>query len=334
MIEQKCIWEYPVRWKSQEFPYWHDIRSKCTDKIALDRLNAIIRYREDLRDYYLLLYSYARQEYCIINVSGDPDTRSLYRLKRRLLYNSNKFENFITLTFPNESSGRYPGGKPFKNKLTLNQIRFYKSFGGHMRKFWNRIQQNRRNNKKKHAQEQQEIINYFWKFEQGSETNRPHVHAFIGNLNLNLPSFIDGFRPVFKVIEGKTWLVDGYIPPVSVKLHDELMHCWESGYIYMDTINDDGVKKYAGKYFSKSGSVNKRGRSRRWGTSRGINAVPKNPDYLFVDKSYDFEYLYEISKVIDFWSYTPYAWTYEYFYRDREIISPGNDQNIDYLNFG
>ncbi len=310
--EHGSIWCYPSQWKEKDSDVWQDITSKVDQEHERIQLEKWLVSERQAGEYYLLLYSYSREEFIIVTVSGDPDTRSLYRMVRRLTYNSAKFEYFVTLTFPDKSEGIYPDGSHFKNKFTLSKIRFEMSFGSYMRKFWNRVQQNRRNNKKKFPDSNvrsdldKELMNYFWKYEQGSETNRPHVHAFIGNVSLRVP-FIDSFRPIFKVMNGKTELVDGYIPPVPVKLHDELMNCWQSGYIHISPISSDGVKKYAGKYFSKKGNINKRGRSRRWGTSWGISSVPKSDDILFIDKGSDFDYLLELKHIIDVNSYVPYG---------------------------
>jgi hypothetical protein len=192
-----------------------------------------------------------------------------------------------------------------------------------MRKFFDKIQKN-------HRKRGLNISDYFWKYEQGKTTNRSHVHCFYSSEMYNgLFPFNDNLKPKFKKYKnGISWLVSGFIPAVPISLHKEFMSTWNSGYISIEPINSRGVLFYVKKYFTKKGATNKRlppkkdkyykdlaqqkitkrkGAKyiRRWGCSRSIEKAPKNYYSLFIDKSYDQEYLYALSENLDFTTYLP-----------------------------
>lgn len=202
--------------------------------------------------FYLVVEHRLTKEIKVFAVENSPDAQSLYRLKKRILYNYKKFNYFVTLTFPDKNNGYYKNGLEYSNKHTLMDIKFKFTFPGYMRKFFNRIQQYSRRYK---------IIkfSYFWKYEQGEQTNRPHIHCLIGFHPMNLKFFKN--------------LDNQQVPLILYKM---FMKSWNSGWIDISPITSKQVDDYLTKYFTKKNTVNRRNGVRRWSCSRDIVKPPKS----------------------------------------------------------
>ncbi len=208
------------------------------------------------------------------------------RCFNKLIYSINKFRYFITLTFVDKSSGYYPITdrflekklrrwlkKPngvryaYDHKLSLftihNIVRYIHHkdnsiskispmITGYVRNFLNKVNMISKRKFGKTA-----TFTYFWKFELGGQTRRPHIHMLLDHPYMH-------YRGIWRLFEDK----------------------WRSGYVDLEPITD---RKKAINYLSKYVSKNDVAEyspfcpigKHRYSSSRDIPKRPKNPDYVY-----------------------------------------------------
>lgn len=218
----------------------------------------------------LVLWSLKAHKFQFIEVSDNPEERSMERLLIRVRQNIDKFDFFATFTFTDKVSGFYPitdrllerklrrwlkkpNGKRYKyeKKDTLDFI-FYNhdSIMKYMRKKLDLIN-------KTLVKLTTHRLSYFWKVELGKKTKRPHFHLLFSH-----PNFKQITKFMWALFESK----------------------WKSGYVDIEKItNTNKAINYLKKYISKTcqNSIYIPRGSRRWSSSRDLPKYLKTNEYIF-----------------------------------------------------
>ena len=151
-----------------------------------------------------------------------PEERSNKRLYRKItafMESGNSFKAFWTLTFDNEHLTKFDGTGKLVRKF-VNKIQGYQKYHGYKN------------------------LSYVWKYEEGSESQRPHFHV----------------------------MATGYVP---------LSYCvkaWGQGFVQMKKITSQRMaKNYVSKYITKAGQKPRYWvYGKRFSSSRDIPKAPKS----------------------------------------------------------
>lgn len=188
-----------------------------------------------------------------IKIFYDKDELSSHRLRRKALYNHNKFDLFWGLTlapeYVDENGNIIIDGK-------------YTTAGELMRKFFNKF---RIYLKRKFSDRKFQKLSYIWKLEYGSKTGRPHFHLFTNGVYFK--NATRTYKSRFKRWVSQT--------------------CWKYGFIDVKYIKEEQaqdnkrkISSYLAKYLSKDTSLING--SRRWSSSRDI--IPPEKEYQMIAK--------------------------------------------------
>ena len=211
-----------------------------------------------------ICWNKSNQKFRWFQISDNPYERKIKRLIKRMKQNVKQFNFFATLTFAKSRDGYYPIKErflerkikrwnklhsnfyPYKNKKTLSEIVSKTSY---IRQFINKLQVYCRKYYNSH-------FTYFWRYELGGKTERPHFHMVYSN-------------QIFR--------------HTITKYHWEMFEKrWGSGYVDIEPITSKKkAVNYLEKYFTKEG-LNLPYGSRSWSCSRDIPKMAKSTDWVLL----------------------------------------------------
>lgn len=194
----------------------------------------------------------------VISLLRDKKLSSMSRFSRKIKYNKYKWHWWITLTFADNKEPTQVDHFKFTPKETLASVKEF-GFSEYIRGVLNTL----RTYLKKPTKIRKPVeLSYFWVYEQGGKTNRPHFHIGINDIG----------------IESTT---------NEIKIREFIFKYWKAGNVDAEKINYNKYKitEYLDKYLDKSEGKydqNTEKRKRFWGTTRDILPVPKKKNITYL----------------------------------------------------
>lgn len=220
--------------------------------------------------YYYIFYNKHTHGKKVLMIPKNKLLASKERFGRKISYNSYQWYWWITLTFSDKTNIEYEiDNMKFTPTWDINQVSEF-GHSAYMRQFFNKIKTHLTKKFIQNYVSDLEFDNglyyqpypllswsYFWIYEQGTKTNRPHFHAGLNDIGIE------------NVMELREFLFDK----------------WKAGNVSVEKIefNQDKIANYIRKYIKKEHSNHEKFTGKRfWGTSRNIHTPPKNPDIIYV----------------------------------------------------